>query len=224
MPRFWNLASSDSQEKLAEWEEGKVKSEIVKCAVNPLHQRGGKRLTDLSVVLPDGEVEDFVWTWYSDCLLRDETLQLFRRYGFTGFAVKPVSARFKRSSARPPTLWELVRTGWAGMAHPASGIHLNEPESCLSCGRLVYTGLVHPDRLIDETKWDGSDFFIVWPLSRFVFVTERVVKAIREHGLTGVVIKPVSELEPTDGYSPGRLSRSMPEGRARELGEPLGIF
>src|SRR5436190_1573812 len=149
---FWRLQSRASQRKRAEWDDEAVELESVKCPINPMHQHPGKRLTDLTVVLADDEVEDLVWTWYSDCLVQARTLKLLHKCGFRGFEVRPVTARFKRSSARPPALWELVLTGWAGMAPVASGIRLDESKSCLACGSLKYTGLVHPERLIDETK------------------------------------------------------------------------
>jgi len=114
------------------------------------------------------------------------------------------------------------------MAKPESGIRLDESKSCAVCGSLQYTDLTDATQLIDESKWDGSDFFMVWPMPKFVFVTERVVNVIREHHLTGVRIEPIWELKPSPhvipGYSPGRLSYWMPERRARELGEPLGIY
>jgi hypothetical protein len=111
---------------------------------------------------------------------------------------------------------------------PDSGIRLDDSGSCKSCGLLHYTEITDAEQLIDQSRWDGSDFFMVWPLPRFVFVTKRVANVIRDHHLTGVRIQPVSELKPSPhvipGYSPGRLSYWMPEKRARELGEPLGIY
>ena len=72
--------------------------------------------------------------------------------------------------------------------------------------------------MIDASQWDGSDFFIVWPLPLYVFVTSRVVQVIRDHRLMGVRLKTPAELE-IDGASPGRLSHWMPEDRARQLRE-----
>ncbi len=222
---FWRLESPSSPARRAEWDHGRVELETITCPVSEGHQRSGRRLTDLSVVLPRGSVESFVWTWQSECLMQDHVLGLFRSRGFTGFEVKPVTARFDGSSEKPPTLWELVLTGWAGMASSASGLRLDEAKSCAVCGHLTYTGLVDPGHLIDKEKWDGSDFFMVWPFPRLVFVTQRVVDAIRENKLTGVRAVRGWSFEPvTDEFSPGRLSYSMPEGRARELGEPLGIY
>jgi Protein of unknown function (Gmx_para_CXXCG) len=223
---FWRIESCRSLRKLAEWDdEGmELAFEGVKCPIDAGHQRAGKRLINLNVVLPDAEVQDFVWTWYSECLIQDRTLELLRSSGFTGFEVKPVNARFSTSSQQPPKLWELVLTGWAGVAKPESGIQLNESKSCMVCGHLKYTGLRNPEEVIDRGKWDGDDFFMVWPMPTYVFVSERVISAIRAHHLTGVHIVPVAELKTTDGFSPGRLHYWMPENRARQIGEPLGIF
>jgi hypothetical protein len=198
--------------------------EIIHCAVDPGHQRGGKRLLDLNVILPDGEVEDFVWTWQSECLVQESALVRLRSSGFTGFEVKPVSARFLKSTQQPPKLWELVLTGWAGLSKPESGIDLDKSKSCEACGHLRYTGLRNPEELIDRSQWDGSDLFMVWPMPRYVFIAERVRDIIREHLITGVQIVPVSELAKTDGFSPGRLHYYMSDNRARRLGEPLGIY
>jgi hypothetical protein len=222
---FWLIHKSwTSPKKRAEWDHDKMQLESVKCPIyNKMHQRGGKRLTDLNVVLPEGDVDDFVWTWQSECMVQDHTLELLRSSGLTGFVVKPVTARFSKSAKAAPRLWELVVTGWAGMAKPESGIHLDESKSCPACGHLCYTGLRHADQLIDESQWDGSDFFMVWPMPRFPFVSKAVVRTVRERGLTGVEILPVAHLKPMDGFAPGRLSYYMPEPRARAIGEPLRI-
>jgi hypothetical protein len=191
--QFWLLRSPDVPPK-AQWDDGKVALETVTCPADPgiewhgkrfsgAHQRPGRRLNDLAVVLSNNPPEDFVWTWYGECLLQDHLLGLLRQQGFSGFEVKPVIARFEHSSERWPRLWELILTGWAGMAKPESGIRLDETESCMICGNLRYTGLTDAAQLIDESKWDGSDFFMVWPMPKFVFVTERVVTVIRKPSL-----------------------------------------
>ena len=99
----------------------------------------GKRLSDLKVLLPRGRgvVEDVVWTWYNECLIQDHVLSVFKDAGFTGFDVKPVTAHFKRTGQEFARLWELVLTGWAGMASAESGIRLIE--RCDGCGLLTYS-------------------------------------------------------------------------------------
>jgi hypothetical protein len=235
---FWHLRPNASERKLAEWDHDKMKLEIVKCPADPgferngrhypAHQRAGRRLTNLSIVLPNEPADDFVWTWQNECLVKDHTLELLRDHAISGFDVKPVAVRSESPIERPPRLSELMVTGWGGMAKPESGIHLDESQSCSACGRLRYTGLVDAEQLIDKGRWDGSDYFIVWPMPRYIFVTERVIRLIEKHQLTGVRFQRISEIKQSKsvipGYSPGRLSYWMPEKRAREIGEPLGIY
>jgi hypothetical protein len=219
---FWNLRFPESTRKLAEWDHDVMELEQVICPNDSGHQRGGKRLTDLSVTLPRGIVDDFVWTWQSECLIQDRVLGLFRTEGFTGFDVKPVKARFKSCQDEPPTLRELVVTGWAGLARPESGI--KRVQYCEACKHVRYSGITDARQLIDETQWDGSDFFIVWPMPKFLFVTQRVADCIRDQWLSGAVLTRVHDLSlGTDGFGPGRLSYRMPEARARELGKAAGI-
>lgn len=224
--RFWHLAIPDSTARYAEWVNDEMDLEQVICPVNAGHRRGGKRLTDLSIALRGAGVEDFVWTWLRNCLIQDHVLDLFRRSGFTGFDVKPVKARFKRASEQqPPRLWELVTTGWAGMASAKSGIRLIE--HCNACGLRRYSAWTDAKNLIDSAQWDGSDFFMVWPLSKYIFVTSRVADMIRDRGLSGIVLRPSTDLVFPPHVIPeiggGRLSYWMPEEQARKLGGPLGI-
>ena len=214
----------ESSSRRADWADGEVETEKIICPVSDGHQRGGKRLTDLSVTLPGNNTEDFVWTWGNECLLTDRVLELFESEGFTGFEFKPVKARYNGLKQTPPRLWELVVTGWAGIAPSESGIKIIESECCQSCGYLGYSGCLHSDKLIEESQWDGSDFFMVWPLPRFIFITDRVAEVIYREHITGAVIQSPMELDFSSGFGPGRLSYWMPEARAREIGEPLGIY
>ena len=159
-------------------------------------------------------VQDFVWTWQSECLVQDDVLKLFKASGLTGYEVKPVKARFNRASEREcPRLWEIIVTGWAGLASAESGIKL--VERCNACGDLGYSGCNDPERLIDVSRWDGSDFFMVWPLPKYTFVTDRVAQIIRDNRLTGAILKQPRELDLSGGFGPGRLSYWMPQERAR---------
>ena len=227
---FWRLTGTKSTTystaRLAEWVHGQVKLDSVRCPMKEGHRRGGKRLTDLTVALRGRGVEDFVWTWHSECLIQDHVLDFFHTSGFSGFDVKPVKAKFKRAANDdPPRLWELIVTGWAGMASAESGIKLTE--ECRGCGLLVYSGWTDSSKLIDVSQWDGSDFFIVWPMPKFIFVTDRVARAtIRDLRFSkrGLFAAPADlRLGMVPFIGPGRLSYRMPEDRARQLGGPLGI-
>jgi hypothetical protein len=101
---------------------------------------------------------------------------------------------------------------------------LDTKESYECCGHLVYTPLTDPSRLIDPTRWDGSDMFMVWPLPKFIFVTERVARFVEQHELTGARLEPVPEMRlQGGGFTPGRLSYYVPRERAQKLGRELGI-
>lgn len=216
---FWKFANNYRYE--ADWDES-VDLEQIVCPINPDDRRAGKRITDLSIVLPHRNVPDVVWVHY--CVIQDRILRLFREAGFTGFDVLPVEARYEMSSDEPPKLWELRVTGWGGMAPPESGIQL--VEHCPACGFLKYSGASHPELLVKESQWDGSDFFMIWPLPKFIFVTDRVADVVRNNQLTGVKLQRLSSLNlrGDETYSPGRLHHYMPEVRAHELGDQLGIY
>ena len=219
--RFWNLRRPESTRKRAEWAHGEMRLESVVCPADDGHRGGGKRLTDLSVTLPGRTVDDFVWTWYSECLVQDRVLEVFRTCGLTGYDVKPVKARFKRRAGEePPRLWEFVATGWAGMAPAESGIKVEE--HCPACKYTAFSGCTDSSRLIAPSQWDGSDFFMVWPLPRYIFVTSTVVQVLREHRLTGFILKPVEALDLADAkFCPG--SYRLSAERARDLWSLLGI-
>jgi hypothetical protein len=216
---FWHFGDDYKYE--TDWDD-EVDLEQIVCPANPGHQRAGARITDLSVVLSRKPVPDVVWAFY--CVIQDHVLQLFRETGLSGFDVRPVKARFKNSSEKPPRLWELCVTGWGGIAAPESGIRLDEEKSCQVCGSLVYSGTNRPETIIDEHQWDGSDLFFIWPMPKFIFVTQRVVDLLRGRRLTGVAVKPLASLKDLDEFGPGRLHYYLPDDRAHELGDPLGIY
>jgi len=177
--------------------------------------------------LPNRPVDDVIWTWESTCLITERVVKIFREAGLTGYELKPATVRFKKQpDKKAPKVWELVVTGWGGMAPPESGIRLVESRHCEGCGRLKlrYKGPCDPTLLIDESQWDGSDFFFVWPFPKFRFVNERVAALVRSEKITGVVLKPPEDLENLDGAIVGSLSRRFPDARAKEIGEPLGIY
>lgn len=221
---FYRFDMPDRPRTQADWDKGNDYDQVT-CPVNPTgHMRGGKRTPDLNLFLRTTSLEHFIWTQSFECCIGDDTLQVLRDNRVAGFEVRPVTARFKRSKEPPPRLWELVVTGWGGMAGDGSGILLDKKLCCPSCGFLHYTGMTNPDKLIDVDQWDGSDMFIVWPWPQLFVVTERFVRIVKENRLTGARFIPVNELKPTDGFSPGRLHYHMPDDRAKLLGEPLGIY
>lgn len=133
-------------------------------------------------------------------------------------------ARFKNAGDEPaPRYWELGVTGWGGVAPRESGVRLQE--SCPGCGLLTYSSYNNASKLIDASSWDCSDVFMVWPLPRYIFVTDRALHIIRAEEFTGVEPIEVSSLEAKFPHiTPGRPAHWLPDDSARRFGEPLGIY
>ena len=50
--------------------------EPIICPADPGHQRGGKRTTDLKIVLRESDIEDCIWFDYGgECVIQDRVLE-----------------------------------------------------------------------------------------------------------------------------------------------------
>ena len=150
------------------------------------HQIIGRRLGNLKLVLPTRHFPDFVWTVLGDCVATDRVLTLFVQNGLTGFRKRPATIeevkRLRRGdSFSVPKVWELEAVGKGGDAHPDSGIKLLH--ICTGCGARYHSSF-KSGIIVDETQWDGSDFFTISGYPAFILITERVKNLITDHGLT----------------------------------------
>lgn len=169
--------------------------ESVTCEKDPGHQRAGRRLTDLSLDVLSWNVVDFSRTMLNDFVITDHARNVLRSAGLTGFEVHPVKidglpAGLRKSDL--PRLWEFVVTGKAGRAHKASGIV--ELLKCDSCGLIRYSAFEH-GILVDESTYDGSDFFTVTEYPKYILVNPRAKAAIEQARLTNVRFVESSRLE-----------------------------
>ena len=222
-PGFWCLRKPTAGARYAEWDHEAVRLETVICPVQAGHQRAGRRLTDLSVILPDAPLGDVLWTWQGDLLLHARAIEIITELHLTGLYFRAVKARVPSLSGAPvPHLREACPVGWGGVAPPESGVQLLE--SCSTCGLKTYSAPVDARRLINRSEWDGADFFMVWPLPRFLFLTERAASALRGLDRGGGRLVPVESLRFSGTLSPGRLSYWFPEQQARRIGMPIGIY
>jgi len=183
-----------------------------------------KRVGDLHVTAHPLGLRDFTWTWMSDLLISPKALALFERHHVTGFEVRRVVAEYPSpAKIKPPELYEVVVTGWGGL--PAREAGLTAIESCPTCGYKKFS-IAEPSRLIDPTAWDGSDIFVVWPLPRHPFVTDRLAGIIRKEKLSGAKLVPAQEIPTERGttLNPGSLLQWMPEERASQLRQQFGIY
>lgn len=180
--QFWKFSRSNSTKELADSDGNEIFDDPIYCEVDPGHRGAGRRRSNLSLILPSRNFKDVIWTWMSECLVGDRVLAMFAQEKLTGYQTRPACAKIPDGS-RILGLHELVVTGWGGMSPPSSGIQLIE--HCKSCGHKVYSTYRHPSLIFDQAKWDGSDFFMVWPLPRYIFVSDRVRQLVVDAGFRG---------------------------------------
>ena len=178
--------------------------ESIVCKTDPGHQRAGRRLTDLFLDVLSWNVVDFSRTMLSDIVFTDRALKVLREAGLTGFEIRNTNieglpAGVKSSAL--PTLWEFVVTGYAGPAHSASGIV--KLRKCDACG-LVTNSAFERGLLVNESTYDGSDFFTVAEYPKYVLASHRAKVAIESAGLTNIEFVDSSKLEWPKGVAKPR--------------------
>jgi hypothetical protein len=144
-------------------------------------------------------------------------LRVIGEHELTGFEATPAVTRLKRGDGRAPQFLEFRVIGWAGVAPEESGINLME--YCECCGHTQYSTFTRPEKLIDQSRWDGSDFFIVWPLPRFIFMSQRARDVIVKHRLSGAAIESVGNLKSglVSSISPGKLEYWFPPEKVEKI-------
>lgn len=193
---YWNLTGTGDEKRLAQTTEGyKVEFKRVVCSVNPAGHNGlGDRTSPLSIVLQNIEPDDFVWTWASECLVQEHVLYLFKTEKFTGYEPVPVHhLEFDPPVKNPPRFWEIVVKGSAGIASVKSGAKILRV--CPGCGAADYSRITDSTRVIDASQWDGSDFFRVKPLEGYIFVTDRVIEALKRNAISGWCARSLADLQ-----------------------------
>jgi hypothetical protein len=169
-----------------DWEE-------IKCPISPGHQRAGERITDLRIELPSSKVPNLMRTQLHDWIITEKTATLFEEAGFIGYRLRPVTVVKVGKGNRKdvPELWEFIVMGKGGEAALKSGIRVRY--ECTVCDLKRYTDFRN-GLFIDEYQWDGSDFFTVWPLPKYIIVTERVKNFIEQRNLSNCRLIPTEEL------------------------------
>ena len=219
--KFWLVTIPANQRLLKRAASPKI--EVTPCPLTDRHSGRAKRIGNLHVIADPRAVKDFTWTWMTELLISSKVLEIFEQNRITGFDVRPVVAEYPKRTKTPfPELYELVITGWAGQ--PSREARLIVTDLCPACRRVFYS-IGEPRKLLDPRAWDGSDLFMVWPLPRHPFASERLASIIRQEKLSGVKLIPPSAIgmDPGARLNPGSLFEWLPDGRAEELSRQLGI-
>ncbi len=172
---------------------------------------------------------DFLGAFYLDkqsygnfLLLSPRFWKLLESIGATGYVMRETNS--KLGFEHEP--WErdyrqMVITGWGGVA---KGIHRVESYR----GKHCYSLPDDPRDFFDVQQWDGSDFVMVWPACG-ILVTQRIADLVQSEKIKGLHLQSLETVSftPVDekvGFIGHPLRTTYPEDRAREIGEPLGIY
>jgi Protein of unknown function (Gmx_para_CXXCG) len=162
--------------------------ESITCTLFPGHRRAGARIGDLHL-LTSKHMGDFVWTYMSECVVTDSVASLLSRERLTGFRLRSASivttSSAQKNTRTVPKVWELEVRGRGGNADPDSGIRLLYV--CPECGYTAYSSF-QQGIIVDESQWDGTDFFTVNGYRRHIIITERVKDLIIRNKLTNCAI------------------------------------
>jgi hypothetical protein len=200
-------------------------SGAIRCPLFPKdHLRPGRPTGDLRVEFPNQALaDDFLWTWESDCLISLSLSSRLKSSTITGFETRPVEITVGEVAVEHDKE-QFVTVGWGGLAKPESGVRLDESKSCSACGHLVYRGVRDWSRLIDFQQWDGSDIFIVWPLPRFILVTDRAAQLLNRIRTREMKLTPLKAMKPQEGtLSSGRVGYWLPAWKILSLSIPRDI-
>jgi len=193
---LWHIENIPEKYR-ASWSDKDIESKSIVCPVNDGHQRSSGRLNNLTVIIEDGDAfkYDFIWTWYSEPMINERVAKILKDEDLTGYELKPVTIKKvkKNNPKKIPQYQELNVTGKAGV-HPDTGLIV--VERCDACKHVDYRGWKNK-LIIDEKKWDGSDFFHLDPYPGGIFVSERVKEVFEKHKVTGVKFTPSEECKDT---------------------------
>jgi len=121
--------------------------------------------------------------------VKPNVVSALREHGATGVEFVKVNAvwdeKVKDPPAEPPDLWELYVTGQACRAE----VNREGITPCELCGRGAF-----PEAewiKVDESSWDGSDFFNVDKNPVLTIVTERIRDKLAQHKFTNYECVPV---------------------------------
>ena len=201
-----------------------TRMDTIPCPLNAglpsQHAMRQRWIRPIKVIGPVQRMTDFEWSVFSDILVEEDIVAKLQTARFTGVEFQPVQLYTTTETPIGRQLFELKVTGWGGMAHPSSGIRVRE--TCSFCGRTVYTECTNPENLFDIDKWDGSDFFLIWPMPRRVFITEEVATFMRRAGFTGLKMCSLDSLSKSPslvktGYTPGHVEDWYDGEKAAEI-------
>jgi hypothetical protein len=218
--RYFALLVPVSEKWFARWDRSMPpRYERMLCPISAEHYFN-RRISELALQVNHSDPEQTVIpSANGERVMHARLVELFEKRGITGFRALPATVRF-RNGLVSHDYYEIVTTGWAGIARPESGVHLIS--RCDGCGRKEYSAMQKPMEMIDWDQWTGDDFFVVWPLPAVSLVTERVAEALKSVKAKSYSLSSIGQFV-GGGFLVGRLSAMMPADVAAKYGASLGL-
>jgi hypothetical protein len=214
----------------------------VLCSLAPEHRRGERIWapamfcegppSDLNPPL-DPEFDVYT-TPHSSFVFSQRVFSALKEAGLTGWVMNPTTISFADGTVRGD-FGELWVDGFGGVADSSSGCKLLW--RCRACGLSEYQGAVDFmkraelikrsgvfvearggfdfGQAIKQARWDGSDFFIIWPLMNFPICTDRAKVVMEQFRIDEIVFRKPEEIQPLEFYGDTAIPPFFkPEARA----------
>jgi hypothetical protein len=114
---------------------------------------------------------------YPDILIHHKLRDRMQEAGLTGWQFNQAYVRFANDEVSED-FGEFWVSGFGGIAPPEMGNRLLWV--CRGCGMRKYDNTIRFSELNHSIKWDGSDFFIVWPFPYYYFCSPKAQEVIKD--------------------------------------------
>lgn len=227
MIKYFNFTYPRAERLMADFNKCFGERETIPCPLSSVHDGGNRRISPLYLEVKHNQRDELIiWAWGQGCAIHEQLLEEFKGEGFSGYRVRPATVSFSDGTVSTEYR-EFIITGWAGVAAPESGVRLMK--NCPGCLRKEYSPIEDYGKVIDWNQWKGEDFFVVWPLMGYKFVTERVAEWLLARKVKSFRLEKEFDEDKRDALisklkiPTGRLSLYFPEDLAIKYGRPLGL-
>ncbi len=136
-----------------------------------------------------GQATDFLWTGYPPLVcVSSRVVELLTEHEITGWDTYPVEV-YGRKGEPLPGYHDFAVTGPECRRDRSRSEILTRQDVPGGKPFQVYKGLY-----FDESRWDGSDMFLVRPVGGIV-VTEKVYRLFKKEKVSNVRLTPLTEVE-----------------------------
>jgi hypothetical protein len=212
---FWVSPDINFDQRLSYTSNMAMRNEV--CARGRDHARRQGWPRPLGLIAPIYPLTDFECTVYNDMLVSPEIANGLKAEGFSGLYFSVARLHTTTETPLSRDALELRVSGWGGVAPRKSGVQVTS--ECPVCKWRVYSDYTDPNELFSVDEWDGSDFFIIWPMPRFIMVTRSVRNYLLKARYSGIKLRTLRELRAGPGgtITPGHLGDWFDEEKIKEI-------